>query len=804
MADQRKVELILGIRTTGETDATKGLESISLAASALTENLSKLERTDALKELGQVAAQVAADTGNLDAAAAQLAKELQSIGATEKEIRLVGKAFEQTTNEIEKAAAAQAKLNERAEKDAQKVRVAQERLGAQMSKDIEDELRGQTKLNEQRRLAATGATNLQKELGSISRSDQLQKLGTEMGTLAKKTGDVSGAVKDLDKQLKSLGASKDEVRSVAQAFNAAQAESDGGGGGKGPNLLQRLGAQGRNLPAVQIPGAGISTDAISNLTRLTGALGEAAGVTKLMASATALLTPVLGASAASVAGVLAVAGPLVIIIGGLGLALKALGDQAAAESKAINAIVDAQRDVAQQIAEGLGSEEAKKQLDELNAKRKAEADLLAKNQQIYNENIENQGALTGVLKATSGAEQALSDQIQKSKDLIEGYDTSTQALTQALDDGTLAANDAAEAEKKLAEERTKAVLSAADVAGKELAAQQKALNATEEQNTKRLEAIDDEKAVIQAQIDVLTESGDTSEEVAKKIAALNGQLGSLGKESEFITKTALEVSRANDAEKKAKKDAEDAAKKAEQAQTQYTKSIENAGRQFLQSTQDISTRYRNLASDNELKFNRDIIDLTTKFHRDEFDIQLKANRAERDAALDQQNDLLKIREDANKEEAAAIQEGDFKALFLARQKAQEMLKQEEATQDTARQKRILDFQDARADALRAAERQRLDRMQGYTRQLADARTAQDRDLAQARLTRQRATQMASEALNAELGIRQQFWNATVKQAQNALNQINGMQAASGQGGTSGAGQFSGSFAARTIARVIRK
>lgn len=645
--------------------------------------------------------------------------------------------------------------------------------------------------------------SLQSELGKLSRTDQLRSLGVEMGALAKKTGDVSGAVKDLTSKLTALGATKDEIQQVAQAFNEAQNPS---GGGQGGNLLQRLGAQGRNLPSVQIPGAGIGTDAISNLTRLTGALGEAAGVTTLMSNATAALTPILGATAAGVAGVIAVAGPLVLIVGALGLAIKAFSDQAAAESKAINAIVDAQRAVAQQIAEGLGTDDAKKQLDELNAKRKAEADLLAKNQQIYNENIENQGALTGVLKATSGAEQALSDQIQKSKDLIEGYDTSTQALTQALDDGTLAANDAAEAEKKLAEERTKAVLSEADAAGKELAAQQKALNATEEQNKKRLEAIDDEKAVIQAQIDVLTESGDTSEEVAKKIAALNGQLGSLGKESEFITKTALDVARANDAEKKAKKDAEDAAKKAEQAQTQYTKSIENAGKQFTQSTQDIATRYRNLASDNELKFNRDIIDLTTKFHRDEFDIQLKANRAERDAALDQKNDLLKIQEDSNKEQNAAKQEGDFKALFLARQKGAEALKQEETTQDTARQKRILDFQDARQDALRAAERQRLDRMQGYTRQLSDARTAQDRDLAQARLTRQRALQAASEGYNAELAQLGNYIKARLSMEKSMYDQSLAMASGqnTGAGGASGAGQFSGSFSARTIGRVIRR
>lgn len=640
------------------------------------------------------------------------------------------------------------------------------------AKEVESEIK---------KLGST-TVNLQSELGKLSRTDQLKQLGTDMGVLAKKTGDVGAAVKDLSKQLTALGASKDEIRSVAQAFNEAQSGGiGGGGGGQGGNLLQRIGAQGRNLPSVQIPGAGIGTDAISNLIRLTGALGEAAGVTGAMTAATTALTPVLGASAAGVAGVIAVAGPLILIVGGLGLALKALGDQAAAESKAINATVDAQRDVAQQIAEGLGSEEASKQLEELNAKRKAEAELLARNQQIYTENIENQGALTGVLKATSGAEQALSDQIQKSKDLIEGYDTSTQALTRALDDGTLAANDAAEAEKKLAEERTKAVLSAADLAGKELAAEQKALNATEEQNTKRLDSIEDEKAVLQAQIDVLTESGDTSEEVTAKIAALNTQLGSLGKESDFIKNTALAASRAADAEKKAKKDAEDAAKKAEQSQIQYTKAVDSAGKTFTNAMQDIGTRFRNTLADNQTKFNRDLDDIGTKFRQEELDLTIKANRDERDAALDQQKDLLKIQKDANKDEQEALRDGDFKALFLARQAAAESVKEEESAIDDRKRARILDIQDARDDLLRAAERQRADRVRGYERQTIDARLANQRDIDQARLTRQRALQVASEGLNAELAQYQAFWKQFGAVGANGMKQALAM--ASGQGGT---------------------
>lgn len=759
MADQRKVELILGIRTEGAVDASNGLDSISQAAGALNDNLSQLQRKDALKELGQVAAQVAAQTGDLQGAANRLATELTQVGASEQDIRLVSKAFEQTTAAIEKADAAQAKLNERMARDAEKTQAAQEKLGAAMAADIEKSRAAAEKLGEaeafaaaKAREAANGASQLQGELGKISRADQIRQLGTDMGALAKKTGDVASAAGELDKKLKALGADSKEIQSAAQAFSGAQNAPDATGGSNGPggNLLQRAGTGLRNLPSIQIPGAGIGTDAIGNITRLTGALGEAAGVTGAMTAATTALTPALGASAAGVAGVLAVAGPLILIVGALGIALKGLGDQAAAESKAINAIVDAQRDIAQQIAEGLTTEDAKKQLDDLNAKRQAEADLLAKNQQVYDENIENQGALTGVLKLTSGAEQALTEQIDKSKETVSGYDTQIQALEQAMQNGTLAANDAKLAEEELAQARTQATLESADNAGKELAAQQKALGATEEQNKKRLETIDDEKAVLQRQIDVLTESGDTSEEVTKKIANLQNQLGLLGKESDFISDTALEVSRQRDAEKKAQKDAEDAAKKAQQAQEQYTKAVTSATTTYKNAVQDIGTRLTNTLSDNTLKFNRDLVSLTIKHNQDEFDLQLKANRAERDAAQAQFDDLSKLRQDADKEEQAALRDGDFKALFLARQKSEEAQKEEKVAVDKAKRKRDQDLADGQQDLLRAFERQRETRRTGYDQQNMDARTAQHRELAQATLTRQRALQVASEGQAAEL------------------------------------------------------
>lgn len=644
---------------------------------------------------------------------------------------------------------------------------------------------------------STGATTLQQELGKISRSDQLQKIGTDMGNLAKKTKDVGGAVAELDKKLKELGADKDEIAGVANAFNEAQS---GGGGISG--FLKSGGSALRSLPSTQIPGTELKTDAIANFARVGGALGEVAQKIPLVTAATTALTPALGASAAGFFGIVAVLGPAVITIGALALAVKALGDQSAEESKKINSIVDAQRKVGEEIAGGLTSGDAAKKLEELKKLREDESARVDKLNQSYKDNIESAGVLTPVLKLASGAEDALAGQIDKSKNNVTDYDTQIAALTKAMQDGSLSANDAAEAEKKLAAARDKKVLSDADAAGKELATQQKALASTEEQNQKRLSSIDDEKAVIQKQIDVLTDSKDTSEAVTEKIASLNGQLGALGKESDFIKNTALAVSKQRDAEKKAQKDAEDAAKKAEQAQTQYTKAVENASRSFENSVQDIGTRLAQTLSDDTLKLNRDLDDIGTKYRRDQFDLTIKANRAELDAALQQTDELAKIRETSNKDEINALEQGDFKALFLARQKQAEDLKQETLAVNRNAAKRKQDAQDARDDLLRNAERTRSDRVQAYVRQETDARTANARELQQAQLTRQRALQIASDGLNAELKQLGQYYQTRLKMEKDFQSQMTGgaRQPANNKS-PFGAAQ---NFSAGGLAGIIRK
>jgi hypothetical protein len=167
---------------------------------------------------------------------------------------------------------------------------------------------------------------------------------------------------------------------------------------------------------------------------------------------------------------------------------------------------------------------------------------------------------------------------------------------------------------------------------------------------------------------------------------------------------------------------------------------------------------------------------------------------ELEAYQDQIKDLDKIRDDAAKDAREALIAGDFKELYLARLARDEALQEEKQADIEEQQKRKQNQDYALEDLKRATDRQRDARRLGYEQQNTDAQTARDRDIQQARTAQTRALAQAYASLQAELGLRQQFWNATLKQAQNAIGQINGAKA-TGANATSPFGSFQGQFKA---------
>lgn len=120
----------------------------------------------------------------------------------------------------------------------------------------------------------------------------------------------------------------------------------------------------------------------------------------------------------------------------------------------------------------------------------------------------------------------LKDLEAEEKNLI----TSTEGLTDAFDSAEVAANDAREA-----------LLENADQISEVREFEQEALAGSAEENARRAESIQNERAIIREQIALLENSGDTSKEVQDRIEELNGELGQLGQQSQFLSSAAVKA-----------------------------------------------------------------------------------------------------------------------------------------------------------------------------------------------------------------------------------------------------------------------
>lgn len=379
----------------------------------------------------------------------------------------------------------------------------------------------------------------------------------------------------------------------------------------------------------------------------------------------------------------------------------------------INSTIDKRRELDKAIIEGMNTEQARAELDKLTKLRDAETETLADIETAYRDLEKQHLGNLDVFKALNVEEEALSSQAGTSRKNLADMNAEIEQLNMRLEDNAFAANDTKVEEQALAEVRQNETHQAIETA----------------KNAERDRAREMEK--------VAREQERAAAEAAR--------------EQERI---AAEQQRR--------------AEQAAAAQQKYADGIKNANLALKQATADINTKLKQGLADNLESMFRDVTDIATQYRRDTFDMDLKANQAERDALTEHYRDINDIRDDALKSEREAIQDGDFKQLFLAREAGADALKQEQ--KETLREKsdRQRALGDERADLLRNAQQTRSDRMLALERQNIDTRTAAQRELQQAALTRTRALEMNAASYKAELASLGQF----LQQRNNLLNQAN--------------------------------
>lgn len=137
------------------------------------------------------------------------------------------------------------------------------------------------------------------ELEKAKRSTAIEDLARDYAKLAGETKDADKAAAELLARLEKIGATDDEIKGAARTFSGFQTDEGSGAG------LRSFGRELKALPSIRIPGLDIGTDAIGNLTRLSGTLIDVGEKSSVAVRATELLTPALGAQTAATVGAVA-------------------------------------------------------------------------------------------------------------------------------------------------------------------------------------------------------------------------------------------------------------------------------------------------------------------------------------------------------------------------------------------------------------------------------------------------------------------------------------------------------------------
>jgi hypothetical protein len=602
---------------------------------------------------------------------------------------------------------------------------------------------------------------------------------------------------------------------AGQILEIAEAVADLG------EFAPKAAAQVGTFANVLIANTGLIGSAAGKLPALLG--GAISAVTAFAGSLPVIGTALtaVGATASGVAAaMLAALGPIGLAVAGiaaLAAAVSVLGNESAKQAELINRETEAKRKANDFVGSDTTSAAVIAELERLKAARAKEADLLTDLQGQYQERAAGAGLLSGAWQALAHEEEALVAQIDTSGKSIAEMDAYIAALEERLNDGTLAANDAALAEEELSARRTEAALSAADAAGREIDARNRADRASAEQNEARLSAIADERESLEAQLNVLRQSGATSDEVTARIAALTAELNALGSEASYIESSALGAAKAREAQKKAadesakaaeeaakaqEKAAEDAAREAERRADEIVKAQEDLSRKQYEAAQKYSDALVDIArkaaddaeksqrqlqdtlSDNERDFGRDITQMSLDFQRSEREQALARQDEEVRDLRGHQRRLEQLRDDAVQSEQDALRAGDFLAAARIREKASRDMEAEGRAFQEAQAEKAAARAAEDAQELRELEVARQDRLTALRQQNDDARAAYQRDLREQResrriaereasIARDRELRAAREAANAILGIRQQT-------AQQEINMLQGIGAAAAQ------------------------
>lgn len=525
-------------------------------------------------------------------------------------------------------------------------------------------------------------------------------------------------------------------------------------------------------------GIGQSAEVLAVIEALPRLKESVAGLPQVVNAAGAAV----GLSGTGFIGALGVAG---VAVAGVSLVLQAMAKHAREARIEEDARNQAIADFYQFQASGGTSDEAQKNLADLQAQEKGLIATRAEQAAGLDEVTKNINQMNFFQERGIGSERNYIQARESAKEALEDTDEALannqaeqERYTRGMDEGALAANDAAEAERLLREERTAGVLQDAAQAGDLATLKARANDLTREQIDSELEAIEIRKAGLETELAALEASGDTSEEVSQKIDQLRESLGFLGEQSDTL-KNAQKTAKSSEAEKAAKEadqertksveaaarkqeaaaqKAQQAADEARRAQETYTQAVNNARQGYTDAVKDIGTRLKDTFIDNNQKLEDTLNEQAIKFNESEL-----AEEAEF------QRDLAKIKRDAERAEKDAVRQRDFATLADVRENAADALEERDDAEEFANKQQLIEFKQQQEALGRERELADREALTDAERARRDAATARDRSMRDARSAFEQRAQM-------EVGFQQnslRSWDGYFRQLGNMQQQLQG-------------------------------
>lgn len=637
---------------------------------------------------------------------------------------------------------------------------------------------------------------LQAIIAKLGREHELSSAAREALVFAAGGQKAEVVARDINTRLKELGANSKEIRRAtdefarlsAEAQKAAQAADSvsggvSGGGRRGSSRLTKLGMGIRGMPSLDL-GGGLSTDVIGKFTAVIGALNPAA----------------IGATVA---------------IGGVAIALSSLIANANKAREAALASLDAQ-ERARLLVQTSSAEELRAQqaTAAANLARAMEEERLALELTTgMRRGIQDTFGIVGtavvefnkVLGTGSAELKAAEEDLAKAQAATAAARAELGVFNSAIDNSTFALREAAEAERKLAEERQKYydAFVAAEVGALRDARNLRDTSALDE----RVQSLRDERQLYQDIIASRNLSEAAEQQYLDKIRDIDAAL-------QVFTRQGLVAEiEAREREQRAIEQATKARARNVAQQQALAKAQDDAAK----ATDSFNASLEKIAADARGK----LADAVRDRDKALVDAEKDAQKARADAARDRETSLADITRKAgldrekletehqkrlreiqrrfSLDQQTAIEDRDAVALDRARRQAEEDTRQEndryaeqngEISRSLAEQTRTIHTRYAEQMAtikarlaeqtaavnLRYAEQVQTIYAAANAARQAEVNSYQQRLAALARFV-QGEVGISAQGAAALLGVQQQYWSAALSLASNALNSIRATQQA---------------------------